>query len=799
MKKQLLLNISLLICLLSVASVTNFVSAQITYTEGFESTTFLPTGWTAVGTTNLWSRRLTGTFPTCLPHTDTAMARFASRNAQPSTIQTISTPVIDYSARGVSTPAVSFWIFRDDGAPTVLDMITLFVNSTPDLNGATQLGMVARSRQLNYPDTAATNGWYQYSFPIPSGFSSNTNYILFRGSSGSTQGNNIFIDDVQWDAYPTACSGTPTPGTISALDTIICGGSGSTLLSLNGQTTDMGISYQWKYSSSATGPWTDFGTSVANISTGTITATTYYYCLLTCSNSGLSDSTAVIQVTVDANPVPVLTLSESNNGNACAGQPVEIIATGATYYSWSPATGLNTTTGDTVLASPAGNPGTFVMYTVTGTNGSGCSARDSIGVTVHSTSTVTIQANPNDTICSGQQVTLNANPAGGQPAITSYLWTPTGDATQSTTDTPTADGTYTVNVVNNWGCPYTDSIRIHVITGSIPSITSISASNNALYCTGGDSIMLVVNATGAITYTWSPANGLNTTTGDTVYSTPTGGGPGGGSVLYTVTATNAGGCSASDTIRVRRANSPNVTMTVNPGDSICAGDSLIIQTQVGGFGGNYSYLWSPSGDTTTSQHLLPSTGSTIILQVTNNNGGCQLHDTVHVSVFNQPTAAFSFSITGHTVHFTNNSTGAVSYFWDFGDGSFSVSTSPTYTFTSDSTYYVTLIANSGTCDPDTVVHAIVVSGIGELVSNEGISLTPNPAINQAVLQFFSNQPVVTLQIYNSLGEKIREKNIQTNGNREVKEVLDLSTYPSGIYMIHLNTGKNNIVRKLIKQ
>ncbi|MFM9057139.1 MAG: hypothetical protein ACKOQY_10725, partial [Bacteroidota bacterium] len=61
----------------------NPLKAQVTLTEGFESTTFPPAGWTlsSIGGPgfNYWGRFNTGTFPVCLPHGGTAMARFNSR------------------------------------------------------------------------------------------------------------------------------------------------------------------------------------------------------------------------------------------------------------------------------------------------------------------------------------------------------------------------------------------------------------------------------------------------------------------------------------------------------------------------------------------------------------------------------------------------------------------------------------------------------------------------------------------------------------------------------------------------
>lgn len=93
-------------------------------------------------------------------------------------------------------------------------------------------------------------------------------------------------------------------------------------------------------------------------------------------------------------------------------------------------------------------------------------------------------------------------------------------------------------------------------------------------------------------------------------------------------------------------------------------------------------------------------------------------DDVTVTVFNPVTAAFTYDInygcSGDTVHFTNLSTGGVSYQWSFGDGSGDTTKSPTHIYNSQGIFTVQLIANSLTCK-DTIeqqvdlVHPLIAS------------------------------------------------------------------------------------------
>jgi hypothetical protein len=70
----------------------------------------------------------------------------------------------------------------------------------------------------------------------------------------------------------------------------------------------------------------------------------------------------------------------------CAGESVVLTASGADTYVWSPATGLSSTTGNVVTASPLSS----TTYTVTGTAANGCSGTDDVTVVVNPTPITTV-------------------------------------------------------------------------------------------------------------------------------------------------------------------------------------------------------------------------------------------------------------------------------------------------------------------------------------------------------------------------------------------------------------------------
>lgn len=68
---------------------------------------------------------------------------------------------------------------------------------------------------------------------------------------------------------------------------------------------------------------------------------------------------------------------------------------------------------------------------------------------------------------------------------------------------------------------------------------------------------------------------------------------------------------------------------------------------------------------------------------------------------NAPVAAFTNNVSGNTANFTDGSTGATSWAWDFGDGNTSTLGSPSHTYANNGNYNVCLIASNGPCSDTT--------------------------------------------------------------------------------------------------
>ncbi len=371
------------------------------------------------------------------------------------------------------------------------------------------------------------------------------------------------------------------------------------------------------------------GTSNTTNITGLSPGVTYHFTVV--EYNGAAET---VNYKTTALPIANTTIAGANvtfnvqNPSICPGGNVSITASGATTYSWSPSTGLNATTGSTVIA----NPTTTTTYTVVGTTGA-CTDTETITVTVGSGAAAVTFNVQNPTICQGGNISITASGA------TNYTWSPATGLSTTTGSTvvanPTTTTTYTV-VGTTGSCSDTKTITVTVAS---PLVT-FSVQNPSI-CPGGS---IDITASGATTYAWSPSTGLSATTGSTVTANPT------VTTTYTVVGTT-GSCSDTKTITVTvGAGSANVTFSVqNP--TICQGGNISITAS-----GATTYSWSPSTglNTTTGSTVIASPASTTTYTVVGTSGSCSDTETITVTVGSSQSVSF----TGLAQAYAPNGSGA---------------------------------------------------------------------------------------------------------------------------------------------
>lgn len=265
-------------------------------------------------------------------------------------------------------------------------------------------------------------------------------------------------------------------------------------------------------------------------------------------------------VTPTVNTAPT---SDVDCNGASTGSANATASNGLSPYTfiWS-----NGQTTQSISNLPAG------MYTVTVTEGGGCTASGSVVISeptaLQATGTTTT-----DESCAGGDGTATALGLGGT-GTPSYLWS-TG-ATNASINGLTA-GTYTVTIQDANGCTAVDNaVSIGTTTG--PTVTFSPYLN--IECHGGTTLVTGGSSTGTTPYTYTWSSGASSSSENLPAGT------------HTLTVTDASGCTASDSLTLTQPATPYVaTITVNSQPS-CTGvsDGDITVTTTGGVGGE-TYAW----------------------------------------------------------------------------------------------------------------------------------------------------------------------------------------------------------------
>ncbi len=288
-------------------------------------------------------------------------------------------------------------------------------------------------------------------------------------------------------------------------------------------------------------------------------------------------------VLISVNPRPVFTLPADTafcgNFSLLVGPSIA----GASY-AWS-----NGPTSQNITVTA---PGT---YTITLTNGAGCTNTDAITIGTFTLDSVGL---PNDTsICAGDSLTISPTLLGA-----SYTWSTGGTGPNITVQTP---GSYTISMLTANNCLGRDTFVLANF-----ALPILDLGNDTTICPGnGFSLNAdpLVQNPGA-TFVWSPSG-----------SGPSISVPGQGT--YAVTVTSTDGCVNTDTLVVGESLAPPLNLGADT--SICAGDSLILNA-----GSGLSYVWNNSA---TSQTITVNQAGSYNVVVTF-GANCFSRDTIVLAI-----------------------------------------------------------------------------------------------------------------------------------------------------------------------
>lgn len=437
-------------------------------------------------------------------------------------------------------------------------------------------------------------------------------------------------------------------------------------------------------------PSTGMTSSTVQNPTALVSGSTTYTVVVTNTSSGC---TMTDSVSVFANPLPSLTL---NDTTVCAGTVYTLNAQNAgSTYLWN-----TTATTQTIGVSSGG------LYFVDITTANGCTARDSVNLTLNPQPLVNL--GPDAGFCAGDSITIDAGNTGFN-----FLW-----STSATTQTinVSTTGIYYVDVTNpTTMCVGRDSTMITAF-----ALPVVNLGPDTAICIG-DTLMLDAGNPGA-TYSWQDAS-----TGQTLDVTAVG--------TYTVLVTDPmTTCFNADTLTLAINALPVVNL--GPDTAICNGTPLTLDAGNPGS----TYVWQ---DSTTMQTLVVMTASVYGVQVTDANG-CKKNDTIMVSVNALPIVNIGPDSTqcgGSIMLDAGNAT--ATYVWN------DMTMMQTLAATSTANYYVMVTDTNGCAQSDSAmitINPLPVVALGPDVTQCGDSITldaGNPGFTYLWTNSTTNQMLTT--------------------------------------------------------
>ena len=535
-----------------------------------------------------------------------------------------------------------------------------------------------------------------------------------------------------------------------------------------------------------------------------------------CSGDSLADTVKISTALISVN------LTSTHNAITCTNPQVTITASGANglSYNWG---GGNTTASNTVSAGG--------IYTVTA-SGSGCTAIASDTIGQNTTVPNASIAPPASLTCHVASVVLTASST--TPGAT-YSW---GGGVTTATNTVTAAGNYTVTVADPGnGCTATATTTV----GTVGGVITLSQTQTNPGCSSNNGSATVNATTGSapFTYLWSTTDTTATVSGI-------------GAGTYSVTVTDAGGCSAIANYTITVSGS--VALTTSATGTSCGNSNGSVNVNATGTG-PYVYHWN-TGATTASVSNLAA--ATYLVTVTD-AGGCSATSSVVVNP-SVPDSAVTISAdrlimcSGDSAHICAP-VGYASYVWNNG------SNGPCIATTNAGNYYVTVTDNAGCtaisnhqaiavlplppvsisvngdtltvyaantiqwylngniipgatapiyiapvagnytvaitdsneCSAVSTAVAYTPVGISDIIKDGDIGFYPNPSADgKWILIAGTSLMQSQVEIFDNNGRVVYRSEI-----RDLRTEIAL-TVSRGIYLVHIYNSENNIYRKLIK-
>ena len=504
--------------------------------------------------------------------------------------------------------------------------------------------------------------------------------------------------------------------------------------------------------------------------------------------------------------------------------------TGKLKYQWTPATGLNNDT----IQNPTATILNTITYTVTVTSPNGCTASNTVNITI---SPLTFTSGAiNMIVCGGsvQISNVTTNYSGTGPL--KYKWTPStgldNDTIPNPTSTVTGDINYSVTVTTPTGCTATGTVSVLVTPLSVNA-----GVDKTIQC--GGTVLLNGAATnyagsGILKYKWIPATGLNNDSianpTATVFN----------DITYSCTVTTPNGCSGSDNVAIKII--PMAQPVIGIVGVSSSNKNMIVWNKPVSTGIESYFIYRETNVTDTFEKIgsVPYDSLSVFVDslsapdVKSNKYKLSIldrsglesplsdsHKTMHLSInkgqnstFNliwEPYEGFKASTyniyrgtNSNSLNFLDATSGSSTQYSDItapaGDVYYQLEViSPTYISPSKSTASFQKIKESGN-QTSTIqtsymssrsnIATNVISGINDLKGEStNINLYPNPVKDELKIDFAGGSD---FEILNLTGQVVY------NGNLAKNAIVRTYGLSAGVYLIRFQTGTTYKYKKFIK-
>jgi len=410
-------------------------------------------------------------------------------------------------------------------------------------------------------------------------------------------------------------------------------------------------------------------------------------------------------------------------------------------------------------------PNATTTYTVIGTGANGCSAQDSVVVTVNTTPSISLTNG--GTSCANGNVALDATTTG---AFGGFWSTTNGNGSiapnvsnanvlYNADDNDPTTVTFVYVAFNQCGAS-NDTTTINIL-----GLPAVNAGIDASVCTGTNTTL---TATTNGTVVWN--NGiLNGVAFPAV----------GGTTNYIATATGANGCTNTDTVAVTGLALPQVNAGTD--QAICSGDFVTLNAS-----GAITYAWN--NNVIDGVPFAPAATTTFTVTGTGANG-CDNTDNVTVTVNALPNAV---AIAADPVTLVATPAGQ-SYLWyNCATGQAIIGAGNDTLIASANGSYAVIVTNASGCSDTS--DCMIVDQVGLYFPTSAvIALYPNPTSDFITLELPAEDGAMAY-LYDAQGKLIYQVANAKNGQR-----FDLSSLSTGVYTFRITLNNLTHIEKVVKQ